>query len=70
MAPQPPDLVGWPLEEAVRRLEAEGWQVEALEETRPPRAQAGERARGRVARVRAVGDGVVALVYVVPPPPV
>ena len=58
--PRPPDVVGYPLEEARRILAAAGWTPGDIAETRPPRrALTGPL---RVVRQRAEPDGRIALV--------
>lgn len=59
----PPDVTAWALPAAVERLAREGWEVDRVVETRPPRAGAG-RGAPRVARVRVAAEGGVELVVV------
>ncbi len=57
---QPPDVVGFPLDEARRILAAAGWPAGETSETRPPRrALSGPL---RVVRQRVDAEGRVALV--------
>jgi hypothetical protein len=57
---EPPDVIGFPLEDARRMLEAAGWPEGEISETRAPRrALVGPQ---RVVRQRVDADGRVALV--------
>jgi hypothetical protein len=58
--PQPPDVVGYTLEDARQALIAAGWEVGEVSETRPPRRTLGD--PRRVLRQRVSADGSVALV--------
>lgn len=58
--PRPPDVVGYPLEEARRILAAAGWPEGETSETRPPRRTLGGPLR--VVRQRVDPGGRVALV--------
>ncbi len=56
----PPDVTGFPLEEAQRMLAASGWPAGEIRETKPPRrALVGPH---RVVRQRVGADGRVALI--------
>lgn len=63
MRAAPPDVTASELPGAVERLNREGWEVDRVCETGPPRAGAG-RGTPRVARVRVAGEGSVELVVV------
>ncbi len=56
---RPPDVVGYPLEEARRILAAAGWVPGDITETRPPRRTL--TGPLRVVRQRAAADGRIAL---------
>ena len=57
---QPPDVVGYTLEDAQHALSAAGWEVGEVVETRPPRRTLGD--PRRVVRQRVIAGGSVGLV--------
>ncbi len=57
---QPPDVVGYTLDDARQAVTAAGWRVGEVIETRPPRRVLGD--PRRVVRQRVSPDGSVALV--------
>ncbi len=62
-----PDVLALTVDEAVEALEQAGWIVAEVKAAAPPEAARPEREKGRVARVRVVGDRAVELVYVATP---
>lgn len=62
-----PDVLGLVVPLAVQRLTEAGWRVREIRAVPPT---AGEESRGRVVRVRPVGEDSVSVAYVVPPPAV
>lgn len=63
MRAAPPDVTARLLPEAVADLAREGWEVDRVVETGPPRAGTG-RGTPRVARIRVTGEGRVELAVV------
>jgi len=63
-ATQPPDVRGWLLAEAEKKLLAAGWTVETIDLSLAPQWIHEEDGPLRVVRQRIVGDGRVALAVV------
>lgn len=63
-----PDVLALPVDEATAALEAAGWRVVEVEETKAPGQAGGDEEVGRVVRVRIVDNQGAGLVYVRMPP--